>query len=71
MLNAVLLTTLIIAFFAGRLTRRMLNRVEEKNSKQLSSDINQIIKTGFTEQESPHRDISIANELILLLRDHK
>lgn len=71
MLNAVLLALVIIIFFAGRLTGRLLNRAEERNSTRLSVAINQIINTGFTEQESPHRDISIANELILLLREHK
>lgn len=71
MLNATLMAIIVITFFAGRSVGKLLNHRDQKKNNAISYEINKIIKTSFAEQVSPHRDISIANELILLLREHK
>lgn len=71
MLYGILLAAVLVAFAAGRAMGIILNRRDDKIHNRISGEINKIITTGFAGQVSPHRDISIANEIILLLRDYK
>lgn len=71
MMYAAGLAIMVIIFLAGRLVGKAINRRDQKKHNMISSEIKKIMNTEFTGHVSPHRDISIANELILLLRDHK